>query len=65
MWIQLFTNQGHPDTPLLEHVKELIAELDSLGIKPPPEDEGDDEVWEDEDNEDSEDSDDDDDMSQV
>ncbi|KAJ7104136.1 hypothetical protein B0H15DRAFT_766922 [Mycena belliarum] len=46
----LHTNEGHPDTPLLEHVKELVAKLDALGIKPSPagEDEGDaQEEWED------------------
>ncbi|KAG5634925.1 hypothetical protein H0H81_000315 [Sphagnurus paluster] len=30
----LHTNQEHPDTPLLEHVKELIAKLEALGIAP-------------------------------
>ncbi|KAF8206400.1 hypothetical protein K438DRAFT_1578140 [Mycena galopus ATCC 62051] len=47
----LHTNEGHPDTPLLEHVKELVAKLDALGIKPSPvaEGDGDDEgEWEDE-----------------
>jgi len=44
----LFTNQEHPDTPLLEHVKELIAKLDALGIQPSPIDAEDDEDgWED------------------
>ncbi|KAJ7475873.1 hypothetical protein FB451DRAFT_1245083 [Mycena latifolia] len=46
----LHTNQEHPDTPLLEHVKELAAKLDALGIKPSPvgEDGGDgQEEWED------------------
>jgi len=46
----LHTNQDYPDAPLLEHVKELIAKLDSLGIQPSPDDEGDDEngdEWED------------------
>ncbi|KAJ7903503.1 hypothetical protein B0H14DRAFT_3851303 [Mycena olivaceomarginata] len=32
----LHTNEGHPDTPLLEHVRELAAKLDALGIKPSP-----------------------------
>ncbi|KAF8905096.1 hypothetical protein CPB84DRAFT_1814317 [Gymnopilus junonius] len=39
----LHRNQEHPDKPLLEHVKELISKLDSLGIPPSPledEDEG-------------------------
>ncbi len=26
--------QEHPDTPMLDHVNELIAQLDALGIKP-------------------------------
>ena len=48
---QLHRNQEHPDTPLLEHVTELISKLDSLGIAASPldggEDEGDDEgEWE-------------------
>ncbi|KAJ6576466.1 hypothetical protein DFH09DRAFT_1149481 [Mycena vulgaris] len=46
----LHTNEGHPDTPLLEHVKELVAKLDALGIQPSPvgEDEGEgQEEWED------------------
>ncbi|KAF9223373.1 hypothetical protein BS17DRAFT_781757 [Gyrodon lividus] len=45
----LHASQGHPDAPLLEHVKELIDTLDSLGIQPSPteEDEGDGEGWED------------------
>ncbi|KAF7316819.1 hypothetical protein HMN09_00415000 [Mycena chlorophos] len=50
----LHENEGHPDAPLLEHAKELIAKLDELGIKPSPageEGEGDEEEWEDEDDE--------------
>ncbi|KAJ7650232.1 hypothetical protein FB45DRAFT_887366 [Roridomyces roridus] len=44
----LHTNEGHPDTPLLEHAKELIAKLDALGIKPSPvAEEGEGEEWED------------------
>ncbi|KAJ7170707.1 hypothetical protein C8R43DRAFT_980582 [Mycena crocata] len=35
----LHTNEGHPDTPLLEHVRELVGKLDALGIKPSPVDE--------------------------
>ncbi|KNZ81849.1 UPF0661 TPR repeat-containing protein C16D10.01c [Termitomyces sp. J132] len=54
----LHTNQQHPDTPLLEHVTELISKLDALGVTPSPmdapDDEGDD-GWEDAD--DSSDSD--------
>ncbi|RPD60083.1 TPR-like protein [Lentinus tigrinus ALCF2SS1-7] len=45
----LHTNQEHPDAPLLEHVRELIAKLELLGIHPSPEGEGDDDGdgWED------------------
>ncbi|KAJ7274372.1 hypothetical protein B0H12DRAFT_1088361, partial [Mycena haematopus] len=46
----LHINEGHPDTPLLEHVKELMAKLDALEIKPSPVAEGDgdeQEEWED------------------
>lgn len=39
---QLHENQEHPDTPLLDHVKELIAKLESQGVQPSPEDDGDD-----------------------
>ena len=44
--------QEHPDAPLLEHVRELIAKLEALGIKPSPDDDddgaGEDEAgWED------------------
>ncbi|KAF7336645.1 TPR-like protein [Mycena venus] len=55
----LHTNEGHPDTPLLEHVKELVAKLDALGIKPSPvaEGDGDDQEAEWEDVEGSEDED--------
>ncbi|KAF7966534.1 hypothetical protein HWV62_38058 [Athelia sp. TMB] len=45
----LFTNQDHPDTPLLEHAKELASKLRELGITPSPiddEEEGE-EGWED------------------
>jgi hypothetical protein len=47
--LQLHTNEEHPDTPLLEHVRELITKLDLLGIKASPVEEGDDggEDWED------------------
>lgn len=48
---QLHTREEHPDIPLLEHVKELIAKLDALGIAPSPSESGgsdcDDEGWED------------------
>lgn len=46
----MHTNEKHPDIPLLEHVKELIAKLDALGITTSPEDDdGDDDEaeWED------------------
>jgi len=45
----LHTDEGHPDTPLLEHVRELIKKLDSLGIQPSSAEEGDSvaEDWED------------------
>ncbi|KAG6908684.1 hypothetical protein DXG01_003698 [Tephrocybe rancida] len=52
----LHTNQEHPDTPLLEHVAELLGKLDALGIAASPLDEGDDEGddgWEDEESGDS------------
>lgn len=49
-------NEEHPDTPLLEHVKELISNLDALGIGSSPLEDGDgDDVegeWEDEGSED-------------
>lgn len=37
----LHTNEEHPDTPLLEHVKELIAKLDALGVTASPMEDGD------------------------
>ncbi|KAI0649106.1 hypothetical protein C8Q79DRAFT_1109415 [Trametes meyenii] len=45
----LHINQEHPDTPLLEHVRELISKLEALGIQPSPDKEGSDEEggWED------------------
>ncbi|RDX57294.1 TPR-like protein [Lentinus brumalis] len=45
----LHTNLEHPDAPLLEHARELIAKLESLGIHPSPEGDDDDdgEGWED------------------
>ncbi|KAI0064767.1 TPR-like protein [Artomyces pyxidatus] len=58
----LHINQGHPDVPLREHVKELIGKLEEKGIKMSPDDDGEDgEEWEDQDV--SEDSDGDVDMS--
>ncbi|KJA19477.1 hypothetical protein HYPSUDRAFT_889629 [Hypholoma sublateritium FD-334 SS-4] len=47
----LHRNQEHPDEPMLEHIKELIAKLDSLGISASPledgpDEEGDEEDWE-------------------
>ncbi|KAG6842349.1 hypothetical protein C0991_010639 [Blastosporella zonata] len=52
----LHTNQEHPDTPLLDHVAELLGKLDALGIAPSPIDAEDDEGedgWEDQDGSDS------------
>ncbi|KAI1797119.1 TPR-like protein [Ganoderma leucocontextum] len=45
----LHVNQEHPDAPLLEHTRELISKLETLGIHPSPEKDGDDdgEGWED------------------
>ncbi|KAI0671745.1 hypothetical protein C8Q78DRAFT_1189558 [Trametes maxima] len=45
----LHISQEHPDTPLLEHVRELISKLEALGIQPSPDKEGSDEEggWED------------------
>jgi len=50
----LFTNQGHPDTPLFEHVKELTTKLNELGVtlSPNDDDEEGEEDWEDNDNSD-------------
>ncbi|KAF9267726.1 TPR-like protein [Marasmius fiardii PR-910] len=48
----LHINERHPDTPLLNHVRELISKLEALGIKDPMEEEGQDEdedEWVDED----------------
>ncbi|KAF9036207.1 TPR-like protein [Panaeolus papilionaceus] len=46
----LHRNQDHPDKPLIEHVQELIAKLESMGIKPSPMEEGEaggeDDEWE-------------------
>ncbi|KAJ8461797.1 hypothetical protein ONZ51_g11309 [Trametes cubensis] len=55
----LHINQEHPDKPLLEHVRELIAKLEALGIQPSPEKEGSDEEggWEDVEGSDDEDGD--------
>ncbi|KAG7089599.1 hypothetical protein E1B28_011266 [Marasmius oreades] len=36
----LHINEQHPDTPLLDHVRELIAKLDALGIKVSTEEDG-------------------------
>ncbi|KAJ7593135.1 hypothetical protein C8J56DRAFT_1162084 [Mycena floridula] len=43
----LHVNENHPDIPLLDHVKELIAKLDAMGIKPSPLEEEDQKEWED------------------
>ncbi|KAL6307451.1 TPR-like protein [Sparassis latifolia] len=57
----LHINLEHPDTPLLEHTKELIAKLDALGIQPSPDDGGKDDDgdagWEDVDGSEDEDED--------
>lgn len=55
-------NQEHPDTPLLDHTKELIGQLEAQGVQPSPDDDGDDEAgdadgWEDVDGSDAEDED--------
>ena len=49
-------NEGHPDIPLLDHVRTLISQLEALGIQPSApldeeEDDGEGE-WEDLDSED-------------
>jgi hypothetical protein len=51
---QLHVNENHPDTPLLDHVGELIGKLEAWGIKasPPGEEDGDEGEWIDEDSED-------------
>jgi hypothetical protein len=47
---QLHRNEGHPDTPLLEHAQELIAKLNALGVSPSELDsEADEGAWEDDD----------------
>lgn len=49
-WIQLHKSQSDPDTPILEHVQELLGTLDALGITPSPiqdDEEGDGDGWED------------------
>ncbi|KAG6333530.1 hypothetical protein ID866_5555 [Astraeus odoratus] len=43
----LYISQEYPDEPLLEHVQELVATLDGLGIQPSPDDEESGGVWED------------------
>ncbi|KAI0635934.1 hypothetical protein C8Q77DRAFT_1100465 [Trametes polyzona] len=54
----LHVNQDHPDKPLLEHARELIAKLESLGIQSSPEKEDSDEGgWEDVEGSDEEDGD--------
>jgi hypothetical protein len=52
---KLHTNQEHPDEQILQHAREIIAELTAAGVEPSPEGEcvgeaGEDEdAWEDED----------------
>jgi hypothetical protein len=44
-------NQEHPDQPMLAHAQELIGQMNALGIKPSPMDDGDEDGeggWEDE-----------------
>lgn len=44
----LYSSQGFPDEPLMEHVQELITTLEGLGIHPSPADEeANSEAWED------------------
>ena len=38
--LQLHKNQDHPDKPILDHVQELISQLEAAGIKPSPMEEG-------------------------
>lgn len=48
--LQLHQTQSDPDVPLLEHVQELLAILDALGIQPSPvedDEEGNGDGWED------------------
>jgi len=61
----LHVQEEHPDIPLLKHVKELVAKLETLGIRasPPAEGGGDEDVDDWEDVEESEDGDGDVDMS--
>lgn len=56
---KLHRNQEHPDKPLLEHTKELIEKLDSLGITASPlDDEGaEDDEWDTDDDDESVDDD--------
>ncbi|KAK0469663.1 uncharacterized protein EV420DRAFT_1297842 [Desarmillaria tabescens] len=50
----LHVNEGHPDIPLLDHVKTLISQLEALGIQPsaPLDEEEEEREWEDLDSED-------------
>ncbi|EAU85476.1 hypothetical protein CC1G_06377 [Coprinopsis cinerea okayama7 len=45
----LHRNQDHPDKPIIDHCEELVAKLDSMGIKPSPIEDADEggEEWED------------------
>lgn len=47
--VQLHVQQEHPDVPLLDHARELIKQLEALGIHSVPDDEDDGEgaEWED------------------
>ncbi|TFK47776.1 TPR-like protein [Heliocybe sulcata] len=46
---KLSANEANPDVPMTEHVKELIGQLQALGVEPSPEGEGegDEDGWED------------------
>ena len=58
-FLQLYAAQAFPDEPLLEHVQELIATLEGLGVQPSPADEEEGgETWEDLDDDDDDDDDD-------
>ncbi|THH33213.1 hypothetical protein EUX98_g977 [Antrodiella citrinella] len=51
----LHKGQEHPDTPILEHVQELIGKLEEAGIKPSTDDGVEGEGWEDVEDSDDED----------
>lgn len=53
--VTLHMSQGYGDEPLLEHTRELILQLETLGIKPSPDEPGEEGDWEDDSDEDGED----------